>query len=72
MTSIRLQKRHEDEAQWAGRCRHSDCSRPLRVKSEAWQNKIEVLSALREHPARKKGHLHGTVTVHGYKERGGE
>ena len=72
MTSIRLQKRHAMRAQWAGRCRHRDCSRPLRVISESWQNKIEVLTALRDHPARKQGHLHGTVDVHGYKERGGE
>lgn len=72
MTSIRLQKRHKSKTHWAGRCRHQDCGRTLRVNSEPWQNKIEVLAALSKHPARQHGHLHGTINVHGYKEHGGE
>ncbi len=72
MTSLRLKRRHQSHTQWTGRCRHERCDRNLLVNADNWQSKIEVLSQLRDHTARRYGHLHGVINIHGYEERGGE
>ncbi len=72
ITTLRLNERTKDIALWSGQCRTRDCDEPFSVISEHFQTKIEVLSSLTDPTYRSDGHLHGSMRVTGYFERGGE
>ncbi len=72
MPAIERYAAHSHSTVWRGDCPVVPCAESFLVEADPWQEKISVLSALREHRHPAERHAHGQFVVFDDFTHGGE